>query len=141
MTSTTSNSFSTDTLFYPVSTHQTGATTSTVPSISVQPTSGPGLGTFTGLKTFKPSSPFEASSLESLPPYPWVRADNPSYDKREPRTNRIPIGVNGFVSWSYDHLGYYPLEGLEVWERPGQISVWETETNPTDSVLLLEDLG
>ena len=78
MTSTTSNSFSTDTLFYSVSTHQTGATTSTVPSISVQPTSEPGLGTFTGLKTFKPSSPFEASSLESLPPIPGSGPTTPA---------------------------------------------------------------
>ena len=75
MTSTTNSSFSMDTLFTSVSTQQTGATTSTVPSISAQPASGPtshttGLGTFTGLKTFKPSSSFGASLLESLPPIP-----------------------------------------------------------------------
>ncbi|KAF9778401.1 ANTH-domain-containing protein [Thelephora terrestris] len=82
MTSTTNSSFSTDTLFS-VSTQQTGATTSTVPSISVQPTGGltshtTGLGTFTGLKTFKPSSSFGASLLESLPPIPGSGPTTPA---------------------------------------------------------------
>ena len=78
MTSTTNSSFSTDTLFSSVSTQQTGATTSTVPSISVQPTGGPGSGTFTGLKTFKPSSSFGASLLESLPPIPGSGPTTPA---------------------------------------------------------------
>ena len=73
ITSTTDSGFSTDTLFSSISTQQTGATTSTVPSVSVQPTGGltshaTGLGAFTGLKTFKPSSSFGASLLGSLPP-------------------------------------------------------------------------
>ena len=80
MTSTTNSSFSTDTLF---SSQSTGGTTSTVPSISVQPTGGltshtTGLGTFTGLKTFKPSSSFGASLLESLPPIPGSGPTTPS---------------------------------------------------------------
>ena len=83
MTSTTNSSFSADTLFSSVSTQPTGATTSTIPSISVQPTSGltshpTGLGTFTGLKTFKPSSSFGASLLESLPPIPGSGPTTPS---------------------------------------------------------------
>jgi hypothetical protein len=83
MTSTTNSSLSTDTLFSSVSTQPTGATTSTVPSISVQPTAGlpshtTGLGTFTGLKTFKPSSSFGASLLESLPPIPGSGPTTPS---------------------------------------------------------------
>ena len=83
MTSTTNSSFSTDTLFSSVSTQQTGATASTIPSISAQPTSGltshtTGLGTFTGLKTFKPSSSFGASLLESLPPIPGSGPATPS---------------------------------------------------------------
>ena len=83
MTSMTSSSFSTDTLFSSVSTQPTGATTSTIPSISVQRTGGlashtTGLGTFTGLKTFKPSSSFGASLLESLPPIPGSGPTTPS---------------------------------------------------------------
>lgn len=83
MTSTTNSSLSTDTLFSSVSTQPTGATTSTFPSISVQPTGGltshaTGLGTFTGLKTFKPSSSFGASLLESLPPIPGSGPTTPS---------------------------------------------------------------
>jgi hypothetical protein len=78
MTSTTNSSFSTDTLFSSVSSQPTGATTSTIPSISVQPTGGTGLGTFTGLKTFKPSSSFGASLLESLPPIPGSGPTTPS---------------------------------------------------------------
>ena len=83
MTSTTNSSFSTDTLFSSLSTQPTGATTSTIPSVSVQPTGGPtshsaGLGAFTGLKTFKPSSSFGASLLESLPPIPGSGPTTPS---------------------------------------------------------------
>ena len=83
MTSTTNTSFSTDTLFSSISSQPTGATTSTIPSISVQPTGGltshtAGLGTFTGLKTFKPSSSFGASLLESLPPIPGSGPATPS---------------------------------------------------------------
>ena len=83
MTSTTNSSFSTDTLFSSVSTQPTGVTTSTAPSVSVQPTGGltshtTGLGTFTGLKTFKPSSSFGASLLESLPPIPGSGPTTPS---------------------------------------------------------------
>jgi len=83
ITSATNSSFSTDTLFSSVSTQPTGATISTIPSISVQPTSGltshaTGLGTFTGLKTFKPSSSFGASLLESLPPIPGSGPTTPS---------------------------------------------------------------
>lgn len=83
MTSTTNSSFSTDTLFSSVSSQPTGATTSTIPSISFQPTGGltsntTGLGTFTGLKTFKPSSSFGASLLESLPPIPGSGPTTPS---------------------------------------------------------------
>ena len=82
-TSATNSSFSTDTLFSSVSTQPTGVTTSTIPSISVQPTSGltshaTGMGTFTGLKTFKPSSTFGASLLESLPPIPGSGPTTPS---------------------------------------------------------------
>jgi len=83
MTSTTNSSFSADTLFSSVSSQPTGTTTSTIPSISVQPTGGlnsntTGLGTFTGLKTFKPSSSFGASLLESLPPIPGSGPTTPS---------------------------------------------------------------
>jgi len=83
MTSTTNSSFSADTLFSSVSSQPTGATTSTIPSISFQPTGGltsntTGLGTFTGLKTFKPSSSFGASLLESLPPIPGSGPTTPS---------------------------------------------------------------
>ena len=83
MTSTTNSSLSTDTLFSSVSTQPTGITTSTAPSIPVQPTGGlnshtTGLGTFTGLKTFKPSSSFGASLLESLPPIPGSGPATPS---------------------------------------------------------------
>jgi len=83
MTSTTNSSFSADTLFSSVSSQPTGTTTSTMPSISVQPTGGltsnpTGLGTFTGLKTFKPSSSFGASLLESLPPIPGSGPATPS---------------------------------------------------------------
>ena len=83
MTSTTNSSFTTDTFFSSVSSQPTGATTSTIPSISAQPTSGltpstTGLGTFTGLKTFKPSSSFGASLLESLPPIPGSGPTTPS---------------------------------------------------------------
>ena len=83
MTSTTNSSFSADTLFSSVSSQPTGATTSTIPSISFQPTGGltsntTGLGTFTGLKTFKPSSSFGASLLESLPPIPGSGPNTPS---------------------------------------------------------------
>lgn len=81
MTSTTNSSFSTDTLFSSVSTQPTGVTTSTVPSI--QHTGGltaqaTGLGTFTGLKTFKPTSSFGASLLESLPPIPGSGPTTPA---------------------------------------------------------------
>ena len=83
MTSTTNSSLSTDTLFSSISTQPTGVTTSTAPSISVQPTSGltshtTGLGKFTGLKTFKPSSSFGASLLGSLPPIPGSDPTTPS---------------------------------------------------------------
>ena len=82
MTSTTNSSFSTDTLFSSVSSQPTGATTSTVPSMSAQPTGltshTTGLGAFTGLKTFKPSSSFGASLLESLPPIPGSGPTTPS---------------------------------------------------------------
>ena len=83
MTSTTNSSSTTDTLFSSVSSQPTGTTNSTVPSISVQPTSGltsnaTGLGAFTGLKTFKPSSSFGASLLESLPPIPGSGPTTPS---------------------------------------------------------------
>jgi phosphatidylinositol-binding clathrin assembly protein len=83
MTSTTNSSFSTDTLFSSVSTQPTGVTTSTVPSVSAQPTGGltshtTGLGTFTGLKTFKPSSSFGASLLENLPPIPGSGPTTPA---------------------------------------------------------------
>ena len=83
MTSTTNSSFSTDTLFTSVSTQPTGFTASTVPSISLQPTGGltshtTGPGTFTGLKTFKPSSSFGASLLESLPPIPGSGPTTPA---------------------------------------------------------------
>ena len=82
-TSTTNSGFSADTLFSSISTQPTGVTTSTIPSISVQPTAGltshtTGLGTFTGLKTFKPSSSFGASLLESLPPIPGSGPTTPS---------------------------------------------------------------
>jgi len=80
MTSTTNSSFSADTLFSSVSSQPTS--TSTIPSISVQPTglssNTTGLGTFTGLKTFKPSSSFGASLLESLPPIPGSGPTTPS---------------------------------------------------------------
>ena len=83
MTSTTNSSFSADTLFSSVSYQPTGTSTSTIPSISVQPTGGltsntTGLGAFTGLKTFKPSSSFGASLLESLPPIPGSGPTTPS---------------------------------------------------------------
>jgi len=80
MTSTTNSSFSADTLFSSVSSQPTGTSTSTIPSISVQPAGGltTGLGTFTGLKTFKPSSSFGTSLLESLPPIPGSGPTTPS---------------------------------------------------------------
>lgn len=78
MTSTTNSSFSTDTLFSSVSTQPTGVT-STVPPVSVQHTGGAtGLGSFTGLKPFKPSSSFGASLLESLPPIPGSGPTTPA---------------------------------------------------------------
>ena len=81
ITSTTDSSFSNDTLFSSVSTQQTGVTTSTIPSLSAQPTSGVHatiLGTLTGLKTFKPSSSFGTSLLESLPPIPGSGPTTPA---------------------------------------------------------------
>ena len=140
MTSTTNSSFSTDTLFSSVSTQQTSATTSTVPSISVQPTGGPGAGTFTGLKTFKPSSSFGAPLLESLPPIlgsgpatPAVISENQGQLGSPSMSTVSSPGPTTTSATTFGGVG-----GLGT---PGQTPVWEAKTNRTDSVPPLEDLG